>query len=355
MDKRKYNMTQKEKAEAYDKAIEAARCIYNNMKDGGNFGGMEDLEVIFPELAESDDERIRKKIINLIKEVGEDDSYHVYCFDEMIAWLEKQGKKKSIDKVETKFKAGDWIIHNDNKHIPLKIIEKIGMYYRIVDTVNYHHNILIYCINENYHLWTIQDAKAGDVLVHNSVLFIFMGIENGIVKGICTELSDTILNFGEPEYDNDYCPATNEQRDLLFQKMREAGYEWDREKKELRKIEQKPVEWHREDEQNLNACLGFIPDAYLCRWLTDIIHVKYDRPSEWSEEDEEMLNMVIKLCEQCGNEYAYYWLKSLKERVQPHKQWKPSEIQKDCIEQIIDGESYNRSVLIELFNDLKKL
>jgi len=31
-------------------------------------------------------------------------------------------------------------------------------------------------------------------------------------------------------------PATKEQRDLLFKKMKEAGYEWDAEKKELRKI-----------------------------------------------------------------------------------------------------------------------
>jgi len=38
---------------------------------------------------------------------------------------------------------------------------------------------------------------------------------------------------------------------------------------------------------------------------------------EWSEEDEEMLKMAIKSCEQCGNGYAYYWLKSLKDRVQP--------------------------------------
>ena len=32
-------------------------------------------------------------------------------------------------------------------------------------------------------------------------------------------------------------PATEEQRDLLFQKMKEAGYTWDAEKKELKKIE----------------------------------------------------------------------------------------------------------------------
>lgn len=32
---------------------------------------------------------------------------------------------------------------------------------------------------------------------------------------------------------NEVYPATKEQRDLLFQKMKEVGYEWDSEKKEL--------------------------------------------------------------------------------------------------------------------------
>lgn len=32
-------------------------------------------------------------------------------------------------------------------------------------------------------------------------------------------------------------PATKEQRDLLFRKMKEAGYQWDADKKELRKIQ----------------------------------------------------------------------------------------------------------------------
>lgn len=35
----------------------------------------------------------------------------------------------------------------------------------------------------------------------------------------------------------DILPATKEQRDLLFQKMKEAGYMWDTEKKKLKKID----------------------------------------------------------------------------------------------------------------------
>ena len=37
-------------------------------------------------------------------------------------------------------------------------------------------------------------------------------------------------------------PATKEQRELLFKKMKEAGYEWDSDKKELRKIDAFPTE-----------------------------------------------------------------------------------------------------------------
>lgn len=33
----------------------------------------------------------------------------------------------------------------------------------------------------------------------------------------------------------DAMPATKEQRDMLFRKMKEAGYEWNGEKKELKK------------------------------------------------------------------------------------------------------------------------
>ncbi len=50
----------------------------------------ENLEYIFPELAESEDERIRKEIIQYIKDLNKSG----YLYDEeWIAWLEKQGKQ----------------------------------------------------------------------------------------------------------------------------------------------------------------------------------------------------------------------------------------------------------------------
>ena len=84
-------MTQEEKAKAYDEAI-------NRMKHYVvDEYGCSRIKVadVFPELKESEDERIRKAIIATI---------HLYYGEpledeakEMIAWLEKQGEQKSID------------------------------------------------------------------------------------------------------------------------------------------------------------------------------------------------------------------------------------------------------------------
>jgi hypothetical protein len=92
----------------------------------------------------------------------------------------------------------------------------------------------------------------------------------------------------------------------------------------LEKQGQKSAEWHREDEQNLNACLGYIPDEFLRRWLTDIIHIKYDK-STWSKEDDVMVHDILGWIPAKSrpeyNQRRADWLKSLKDRVQPEQEW----------------------------------
>ena len=66
--------------------------------------------------------------------------------------------------------------------------------------------------------------------------------------------------------------------------------------------EQKLAEWHREDEQNLNACLGYIQDEFLRRWLTDVIHARYDK-SPWTEEDKRRMNNLYYFLEEYGGQY----------------------------------------------------
>ena len=56
-------------------------------------------EFIFPELAESEDEKIRKSLISFLKSPFVNENIADEKVDPWIAWLEKQGKRLDADKV----------------------------------------------------------------------------------------------------------------------------------------------------------------------------------------------------------------------------------------------------------------
>ena len=104
-------MTEKEKSKAYDEAIERAKKwhnipnpIYCNII----------TEKIFPELKESEDEKIRKEIISILRNAYWTSNRN--RFNKLVAWLEKQDKK-STDKIEPKFKVGDKIVNTIIKYM----------------------------------------------------------------------------------------------------------------------------------------------------------------------------------------------------------------------------------------------
>ena len=79
------NMTEKEKAKAYDKAIERAKKLYGN--------GI--TEEIFPEHKESKDKKIREAILNGLIDCRDApdlgwSNFGGIHIDDCIAWLEKQ-------------------------------------------------------------------------------------------------------------------------------------------------------------------------------------------------------------------------------------------------------------------------
>ena len=77
-------MTEKEKAKAYDEAIERAKKSYGNRI----------AEEIFPELKENDTERIRKNCIHFL-ELQKQHHAATFEIEECIDWLEKQGEQAS--------------------------------------------------------------------------------------------------------------------------------------------------------------------------------------------------------------------------------------------------------------------
>jgi len=110
----------------YEQALERAR-IWKD-KSGMSEDKQGILDDIFPELAEPDDERIRKELIEFVKSrlAG-----FPQC-EKYIAWLEKQSKKKSIDDL-TQQEAMDIAVakcFNEQKHI-----DKVEPKFKIGDKI----------------------------------------------------------------------------------------------------------------------------------------------------------------------------------------------------------------------------
>lgn len=148
-------------------------------------------------------------------------------------------EQRTTDKIKPKFKVGDWITFYGGK--PYKILkieeEQNGILDYLLLAQNGHNSYYNkkYC-DENARLWTIEDAEDGDVLCQDSIPFIFKCWTNNCIA-YCG-ITDFGL-FKVVEDDFSWCnginvtPATKEQRDILFSRMKEAGYEWDVTKKEL--------------------------------------------------------------------------------------------------------------------------
>lgn len=218
-----------EKAKAYDEAIERAKKMYGN----------EIVEEIFHELKEGDDERIRKNFIHFLKLQKQ---HHAATFEieECIDWPEKQGEQLA-DKSEPRFEVGDWVVFIISENV-----------YQVEKKENYEYTIrhilgcsmcLPFSNEELIREWTIEDAKDGDVLACNEEILLFKSysVLQGRISLYCWYNGHT-NNFHSKEVidillttRNKVCPATKEQRDALMKAMNDAGYEWDADKKELKK------------------------------------------------------------------------------------------------------------------------
>ena len=74
--------------------------IFNRAKAAYGTGAYDDatLEFIFPELAESEDERIRKEIIDIVEAYRANCVYEgTHKFDDCLAWLERQKEQKPVE------------------------------------------------------------------------------------------------------------------------------------------------------------------------------------------------------------------------------------------------------------------
>lgn len=235
-----------------------------------------DKEYVFRPLAGDTIEKAAEKAVELDGKVvlafnGAYISIGNKTKDEIVAEYYDYIKKKQGEhaEVEPKFHEGDWIV------LPLGIIAHVDSLnstdYQVTTTDG---KICDFKISkqDNYRLWTIGDAKNGDVLttkaggifIYKELLynkpFAYCGVDKfGVFKD---------CNCGNgldwTPYLSDVTPATKEQRDTLIKAMANAGYTFDFEKKELKKKldADKVIEW-----LNDQACLGWIEDIEVDKFI----------------------------------------------------------------------------------------
>ena len=295
----------------------------------------ENLEYIFPELCESDDEKIRNVIRGWIYTQPASFFDNGISKEEILAWLEKKGEQKPANNVKPKFSVGDWVVFN-NKHQSIYQVKKIENDYYILRHT--HGGSFRVCVlhDESLRLWSIEDAKDGDVLVGSYGIFIFMNKSNGY----CGVLSDNtfIRSTGNNEWTEGLHPATKEQRDTLEKAMANAGYTFNFEEKVLEKIRQKSNDrldplideeidlWIKENSDihhDNNNIVELMRD--MAHYIATLTRNLYRQKPKWSEEDEIRLDRICKTLwknrkgdtdEKFQQEQDVDWLKSIKKRME---------------------------------------
>ena len=300
----------------------------------------EDIGEIFPELKESDGERIRKEIINYFRCQSKDEPYRKTTHEKWIAWLEKH---KLVEHLE--LKAGHWYAC-----------------YRA------------YCCRADS--LTIREGER------------FMCEKDGVVKGFV--IKDAEKYFKEC---NAPAPYENEQDTAQFKYI---GSDEVRRRSTIQVLEyarslddynqygkadiDKNIAWlEKQGEQKQDPCEKCDHFTLNCHNFPCIKKKAFDQSKSaletineekvaWSEEDEKIIQNLLSLwkeimieptCCRFGlhKDKIVEWLKSLKDKVQP--KWKPSDEQMKALSSIsVTGNiSYagQGQKLIDLYNDLKKL
>jgi len=266
-------------------------------------------------------------------------------------------EKKELKKTEPKFKVGDWVTDGVSR-CQICFIDDTQYWYSencILGSIE--------SIDKRYRLWTIGDAKDGDVLCSEQMILLFKKWEYTDWSFVIAYAGIDVL--GQLQITNEHWlisnhahPATKEERNLLFQKMKEAGYEWDAEKKKLKKIEPKPADnressfltaerakevspfmrsgfenesvgWSKEEEEYmryLNTLVDNTASYEYSKKVKCFLKSLIPQPKqEWNEEDEDLLkctiNNLTELEQRFGKDYGKVgkcinWIKQ--------KRWKKS-------------------------------
>jgi hypothetical protein len=255
-----FNMTQEEKAKKYDKALEELRGLLEGIREEKREILEEDITSIFPELKESEDEKIRKRIIHALH----GDVLDMEETNKAIAWLEKQGEQKP---------QGKTALEAINE-------EKVDNQFCVKSTDNVEPKFKVKYAGSEYNVLKVKDVSG----------VTFYGIED------------------EPNH-IDYVKAENCER-VDGYNIKEKGSLYPT--KPAVFSEHKPA-WSEEDERQWNNIWDVLDGHFelseegyknAANWFKAIKGRVQSQPKqEWSEEDKETLGWLCTFLKEYGHEF----------------------------------------------------
>lgn len=194
-------------------------------------------------------ERLRKTTISFLEDFAKQGYENaVECIDWLESLASKPQSKSALEAIKEEkvdnancikptedklnFNIGQWVVRKDGDTFTdgRKTVQITK-----IDKEQYWFDCETWLEAKDIRLWTIQDAKDGDVLVD---VYGNIGIyeKHGDFDWVsyCSLGHYGGFQHFKLEHENEGTyPATEEQRNLLFEKIKEAGYEWDAENKRL--------------------------------------------------------------------------------------------------------------------------
>ena len=400
-------MNNKEKARAYDEALNWMRTIYPTLSGADK----EDAEHFFPDRRDSEDERIRKSIIHILQVGGYMSPEEK---DKVFAYLEKQKEQKSAQTDDEKeyIRTIKGIISD---FIRDKKPEDVAYYQRIYDWLDGRHieqekEVKDPFDEEQFRRGYEAGKKDAEKEINTQLLhwrervnekmekeafpdYEIKAIADDIVSGLKAsgDVRENIHNAMEQKpaewvLPEDFEEAVYKVANFISpfdsqEELRKVSHRFAEQLLSLAKKElYKPAEWSEEDSDNLERVVNYLwmLDDYvgddcampqgktdkirgniqgiLSPWIKSLPERFTLQPKQkWSEEDEMYLSQAIETLERENYLVLAEKLKSLRSK----SHWKPSEEQMKALNALncCGDLSYigQQSQLISLYNDLKKL
>lgn len=163
--------------------------------------------------------------------------------------MEKDGE---IVDYEPQFKVGDWLVDKDGRYSGRPFVvtaehENVADFVTVQFQDGSEFQPNVFWLRK----WEITDARDGDILVQTNktfgtMIFICAGFAmNGNTRVVDYHIMyNTDTGFVHKKAGDfmgnltlDFHPATQEQREMLFDKMHAAGFDWDDDKKQVVKMD----------------------------------------------------------------------------------------------------------------------